>query len=461
MSVCLKYLYVCCAVCLLVSPFSSINADSNSGPWRLDDLVLDQDWISLKGHQRTRYETLQGQFRSNSSDDVSIFAFRTAVQADVRTEDISFTAELMDSRQEGADSTTPLNTSIVNALEFVQAHALIDVGARGNLKFGRYTMDLGTRRFVARNRYRNTVNNFTGIHGTWTTDSGDKLQLFYNLPVNRLPTDRASLENNRVRNDDEDFDVQFWGMYFESPQLIGQFKGDLFLFGLHEKDSPKLATRNRQFYTGGFRAYQPSSQGNMDFEVEAALQVGESRASRSSTDTTDLDHRAGFLHLEAGYTFENDWKTRAAFQFDYASGDKDPTDNENNRFDTLYGARRFDYGPTGTYGAFARSNLISPAYRITFNPHAQVNIMFAHRFHWLASDTDAWTTGGLRDTAGSTGSYLGNQPEIRVRWEAIPGNLRIECGVAHLFAGEFIKDAPSLVNKGDSTYGYLQSVFTF
>jgi hypothetical protein len=444
-----------------------ISADSGPAPYRLKDNFAHVDWFTVGGHQRARFESLNGQFRTGRSEDVSILAFRTAVQADVELEGVTISAELMDSRQEGADEDTPLGTSIVNTFELIQGHAIFDIGSPGKngqkaqLKVGRYTMDLGTRRFVARNRYRNTVNNFTGIHGSWIASSGEKVQLFYTLPVNRLPTDRGSLLNNRARIDDEDFDVQFWGAYIEAPELIGKISGDVFIFGLNEKDSSTLATRNRSIYTGGFRLFKSPQVSQVDFEFETALQLGESRASRSVTDTKDLDHFASFLHLEAGYTVDSAWGTRWAFQLDYSSGDKNPNDNENNRFDTLFGARRFDYGPTGTYGAFARSNLISPGYRITFDPREDVNVMLSHRFNWLASSNDAWTTGGLRDVTGSSGSYLGHQPEIRVRWDPLPGNLRLEVGLVHLFAGEFIENAPNANGQGEASYSYIQSIFTF
>ena len=45
---------------------------------------------------------------------------------------------------------------------------------------------------------------------------------------------------------------------------------------------------------------------------------------------------------------------------------------ENNRFDTLYGARRFDFGPTSIYGPFIRSNLNSPALRLFFKPEKTI-----------------------------------------------------------------------------------------
>ena len=46
--------------------------------------------------------------------------------------------------------------------------------------------------------------------------------------------------------------------------------------------------------------------------------------------------------------------------------------------------------------------------------------------------------------------------EIRIRWEPLPGNLRLEAGYAHLFAGEFMEDAPNSPDNGDADYVYTQ-----
>jgi len=170
---------------------------------------------------------------------------------------------------------------------------------------------------------------------------------------------------------------------------------------------------------------------------------------------------AFFQHAELGYTFDVESKLRAAFQFDYASGDADPFDDKNNRFDTLFGARRFEFGPTGIFGPFSRSNLITPGYRIILKPAGDWDVMFAHRFYWLASATDAWPTARIQDATGASGRYLGHQPEIRVRWGAIPGNLIIDVGAAYHFKGRFVNDAPGGTEEGDAAYAYVQSTITF
>ena len=165
-----------------------------------------------------------------------------------------------------------------------------------------------------------------------------------------------------------------------------------------------------------------------------------------------------------------DAKAPASWRFSKATGlpdwldiggDDSPTDGESNRFDTLYGARRFEHGPTGIYGAFARANIPSPGPRLVTKPAKPLEVMMTYRPYWLASDTDAWTISGMRDASGNSGSFVGHQLEARVRWDVLPGNVRLEAGSAYLFAGEFSKNAPNATFRGDTAYGYLSLELTF
>jgi len=192
--------------------------------------------------------------------------------------------------------------------------------------------------------------------------------------------------------------------------------------------------------------------------VETAYQFGESRNSAAPTDITNLNHRASFLHGHVGYQFENLWQSRLVMQFDYASGDKDPTDNESNRFVTLFGARRFDFGPTGIYGPIIRGNIITPGLRWEFVPNEKIRAFVGYRAFWLAEKKDGLTAAGLRDVNGNSGRFVGQQLESR--WQLnFSKQLQLELGGAYLMKGEFLEEAPNAPDTGDTFYVYSQIVY--
>ncbi|HAO88922.1 MAG TPA: hypothetical protein DCR00_08355, partial [Gammaproteobacteria bacterium] len=67
------------------------------------------------------------------------------------------------------DSGSPLDSFFANPLDILQANVTVPIANvfsesdRGFIKVGRFTMDQGSRRFVARNRFRNTINSFAGV----------------------------------------------------------------------------------------------------------------------------------------------------------------------------------------------------------------------------------------------------------------------------------------------------------
>lgn len=440
-----------------------------AGPWRLGEAAHLPKWLAISGTQRTRYETLDGQFRVGRSGGDQMLAFRTTVKLEASAEASSVVGEIVDSRQLLADSGTPATVlaSSVDALEWLQAYGAVRFSgpfsqeARSEIRFGRQTLEMGSRRLVARNRFRNTINTFTGLHYQWQPEEDSVVRAFYVLPVRRRPIDPRALLDSKVQIDDEGFDLQFWGVHAQRSDWFWGATGEAYVFGLHERDSAEWATRNRQIYTPGLRLSRRPAQQTWDFDFESILQVGSLRNSTAATDSRDLRHWAYFGHAEVGYTLGESWSPRAALIYDYASGDHRATDDASNRFDTLFGARRFEHGPTGIYGAFARSNIQSPGLRLSARPWASLDVRAAYRPYWLASASDAWTTSGLRDPRGRSGSLVGHQWEASVRWEVWPGNAQIELGGAYLLAGEFIEKAPNASGQGDSVYGYLAWDLTF
>jgi hypothetical protein len=443
-----------------LSAAPAADAAEDPDPWRLSKALRLPEWLEISGQHRTRYETLDDTFRAGRSGGDQMLAFRTMLRADVKLNGAGVTGELIDARQALADEGSPIDTTMVNTVELLQAYLSLDLesvlpaAGTNQIRLGRQTLDVGSRRLVARSNFRNTISAFTGALWQWQITEGPLLRAFYFLPVTRQPRDAPSLLDNEVEFDDESFDRQFWGLHSEWTSLPWGATGEVYLFGLHEEDSD-AETRNRQLYTPGLRLSRRPAKGAWDFDFETVVQLGESRATDAPDDMRDLDHFAHFHHAEVGYTLEHSWSPRVSLLYDYASGDDDPDDGQNNRFDTLYGDRTFEHGPSGIYGAFNRSNIQSPGYGLSIRPVSGIELRVTHRLYWLASSTDAWTTSGVRDPSGESGSFIGHQLEGRLRWEIVPDNVRVELGGAQLFAGRFMEEAPNSNGQGDCTYGYV------
>lgn len=436
--------------------------------WRLDTALGSPDWLSLDGTYRVRYESLDGDYRANAPagrDDILVE--RLLVNARVGGSRFYADVELEDSRQQLADAATPVGTDIVNTVEPLQAFLgarfddVFRQGDRLDLSAGRITIDAGSRRLVARNRFRNTLNAFTGIEGVWTGADGSRVQTFYTLPVQREPTAKSALLDNDIELDSESASIRFWGLIASRPHVLGRATGEVYLYGLHSQDAPGIAVADRNLYTPGARMYIKPSRHAWDFELEGALQFGISRMTTAASDRRDLHHFAQFFHGDMGYTFAAPWSPRVVLQYDYASGDRNPRDGDDNRFDTLYGARRFDFGPTGIYGAFARSNISTPGLRIEVEPTRRVSGMFGYRAFWLASSRDQFTTAKLQDPTGGSGSFLGNQVETSVKVSLLPSNLALEIGAAYLFHGSFLETVPQAPTDDDTAYFYTAATLTF
>lgn len=434
--------------------------------WTLDEALGLPERLSLSGDFRLRYEHLWNQFRAGRPGNDEILALRTRIHAHLRLADwLAVDAEMQDSRAYLADDNTPVGTGLVNTVELLQAYLdlsfLGPLGGAHELKLGRVTMDIGSRRLVARNRYRNTSNAFMGLEGHWTLATGRRLRWFYTLPVQRLPSDRDSLVDNEIEFDETDADFQFWGLFFAEDLPWGD-RGELYAFGLHERetfdDSDGDIVPQRRLATPGFRLLREREEGRFDYELETAFQLGTSRGPLAGS--RSLDHFAHYHHFKVGYTFAAPWAPRVVLHYDYASGDRDPFDGDNERFDTLFGARRFEYGPTSIYGAVARSNINTPGVRFEVRRDPHWSGMVDYRAIWLASDRDEWVGTGVQDPAGSSGSFVGQQLEMRLRWRPFPGNVLLEAGYAHLFAGRFIDEAPNS-NGGDTNYVYSQVILEF
>ncbi|WP_305324465.1 alginate export family protein [Methylicorpusculum sp.] len=434
--------------------------------WNLHDTLKLPQWLSLSLEQRTRYEVLGGQFQANAKGGDQQIPLATCLSLEASFNDFRLGAEFMDSRQFGSDSGSTLNNTHANQSDFLQAYLawaqtnFLDSGIGTEVILGRQTLNLGSRRLVARNVFRNTINAFTGARFRFQDNGKWQFNGFVTLPVGRYPNEKQELLDSKHEWDTELYKTWFSGGFLEIYDIVWKINAELFLYHLSEDDQNENDTRNRRLFTPGMRWYRKPAKGEIDFQVETAGQLGTIRATTEADDTKNLDHQAWFQHLSLGYTLELPWSPRFVLQYDYASGESNPNDDKNERFDTLFGARRFEYSPTGIYGAIARSNINSPGTRLIIAPRDNVEAFISHRLIWLAESRDTWTASALRDRSGASGDFLGHQIELSTRWN-VNSSFNLETGWTHLFKGDFARDAPNAPDEEDVDYFYVQSLFRF
>lgn len=433
-------------------------------PTLYDALGSPSDWI-VSGTFRVRDEAIADQFRPAPVPRSDHFlSFRTTLFAEYTHGPVHLGAELFDSRGYGQRPGSSVGTTEVNAVELGQAYVAVDLGegagtaAPGRVTVGRFTMDDGSRRLIARNQFRNTINAFTGARLDWREGEG-AVRLFWTMPQIRQPDDVQGVRDNVVRWDRETTDLQFFGGSYTRQGVLGGSL-EVYGYGLAERDSPRLATRNRRLFTPGVRLYRAPKAGRLDYDLEGIYQTGHARASTRPTDLADLSVSAGFVHAEAGRSFAAPWSPRLAVQYDQASGDKGRP-GRFSRFDTLFGARRGEYGPTSLWGPVQRANLHSPAVRLEVTPDSRWDGFVAVRGLWLDQPTDSFAATGVRDPRGLSGTYAGTQVEGRARYWLMPKFARLEGGAAWLDKGRFLKTAPNAPKDGNPAYGYVELDLSF
>lgn len=173
----------------------------------------DSPHVSLSGSHRLRYESMHNGPRVTAAETDEVLVSRLLFSATFQSASVHGQFELQDSRAWLHGPRTPIGTDDVNALEPLQAW----VGWRGgddlgmDIRLGRMTKDLSTRRLVARNRFRNTLNAFEGLDLTVSNESL-WVNAFAFRPVHREPFAPRAVRDNDIKLDRTSSEQLFTGV---------------------------------------------------------------------------------------------------------------------------------------------------------------------------------------------------------------------------------------------------------
>ncbi len=405
-----------------------------------DERFADLDWLLFGVEQRTRFEIRDDFFAAGGRSDER-FLLRTRMYVGIRdvADPFRFGLEFQDSRRFGSE--LPENVGEIDENELLQAYGElyfkdgVGEGQPLSIRLGRMSFDSVDRRLFARNRFRNTTNAFDGLRvrlGDATTVW--EVEAFAFQPVER-----------RLRRFDHGDDERWiYG-------VAGYFRGwwphvvlEPYYFALDE--DRKGMTPDREIHTIGLHAYGLIGETGFDYDFNVAFQFG---------DRTGGHHRAFAAHGELGYSFGDSWGTRVAGMLNYASGDDDPGDRSDERFENLFGAAHTMYGHADL---FAWQNMVSPSLHVTTSPTERLRIEAVYRAFWLASDTDAFVRAALRDPTGESGDFVGQEVDLRLRYWICDG-VELDVGYAHFFPENFVRNVTETTDDSDFFYVAMRVVF--
>jgi hypothetical protein len=443
--------------------------------WLKDyDSFADIDWLDIGFEYRARYEHRDNDFRraQENIDDPLLLRSRAYLGLKNILDPFRFAVEVQDSRRNHSDYTRSNDTRDIDKADVLQAYlelyfkeSIFGKDDLGNsrpfwVRGGRLAWESLDRRLIARNEWRNTTNTFQGVRANIGEKKNDwQLEAFAVQPVQRF-TDKL---------DEVDHSQNFYGVigdwrrwseyvtiqpyYFLLKQngdkveydTNGNLYSDRSVYTAAQQNQANI---DREIHTGGVRVFGVVPGTQWDYDANYAKQWGhQQRFISNAIGYRNVDHDAFAYNAEVGYSFKHPWKPRVSASYGVASGDKTTASgndfSDNGRFDRLFGFAR----PWSNNDYIQMENIRASKVRLEFDPQVPYlnNVKVDTGFSWYRLDdpTDRWNAGAnLRDRTGKSGSDLGKEFDLRVRFP-LSQYASLNLGYAHFWAGDFVKNAVS------------------
>lgn len=359
---------------------------------------------------------------------------RTRLYGDVHADDwFRAYAEAIDATSAWEDlPPRPTEENRFDALNLFGDARIID-GNGGDLwlRAGRQELLYGAQRLISPLDWSNTRRTFDGVKMFWRGEKWD-VDGFWTRPV-----PFSQHVNNDHNFDAPDPNQEFFGLY-ASRKDWKNHKLDLYYLRLAKYDGV-VPFQNHTFgsrYEGKCEAWL--------WEAEAGYQFG---------GFGPLDHSAGFYTLGGGRKLQRfGWNPVVWVYYDWASGDRDPTDGVHGTFNQLFPLGHKYFGWMDIVG---RQNIEDWNFQLTLTPRPNLEfILWWHVFHLQQARDALYDAAGTPirvDPTGAAGSDVGNEADLSLRWTFRP-RADVLFGYSHLFPGPFLLHTPGGAEGRDFYY---------
>jgi hypothetical protein len=379
-------------------------------------------WLRVRGEFRERFEGFDGSGFTEGRDDYYALS-RVRLNATITpSKSLSFQANVHDARV--ADKTIgPTTAPFRGPIDLRTGFA--DVGSATApiaLRLGRQELAFGEQRLLG--------------HLAWvnTGRSWDAARVILRSKAFQADVFGASL----VRSLPDAFDKsgngnRLAGVYATTGRLLPGASVEPFvvwrrdvnlrseLGGIGNLSQTTIGTR----VAGKLRA-------GLDYSVEMALQ-------RGSLAADSIDAWAG--HWQMRESLPGAGAVKIISEYNFASGDADPTDGTRGTFDQLYPTGHDKLGLADQVGW---RNVHHIREGVEFTPIGATPITASYHTWWLANGNDAlYAAGGgpiARLAGGAPSTHIGHELDVQVA-RALTPQIQMAAGYAHLFTGAFLKQA--------------------
>ena len=378
-------------------------------------------WLRVRGEFRQRVEGFDNAGFVEGRDD-TFFLSRVRLTATATGSNVAGTIQVHDARV--GDKTVGAVTAPFKAA-FDVRQAFVDVGnAKAPLaaRLGRQEIVFGDQRLVGHAGWLNSGRTFDAARVTIKSKAA-QIDLFA-ASVVRILDDEFDKSGNGNR---------FAGAYVSSARIVPRGIAEPYMFWRRDvnlRAETGAVGPLEQVTTGARLAGKLPAR--LDYNVEMDIQ-------RGSLGPDSVRAWAGHWQLRG--TMPGKRTPHAIGEYNYASGDRNPSDGIRGTFDQLYPTAHEKYGLADQVGW---RNIHHVRVGFDVSPAKATPIAVSYHSYWLAEARDAlYAASGAalaRVATGAASTRVGQELDVQVSRPLFP-QLALAAGYSHLFAGPFLKEA--------------------
>ncbi len=415
--------------CLLFFPFSlpaqapSERISTSPLETALLSSLKTPDWLDLSGVFRFRFEGRSGLgFLDGVDDGYGLTRARINIGVQPHPQ-VRFFFQGQDSRAPGI---RPAASTGVFRDPVDLRQAFLEIGGSRNaplvLTVGRQLLGYGDQKLVGPLEWANTARSFDAVKVALRTEV---------VNVDLFSASVVRTDPNRQINHPLDGD----NLHGVHVQLNNSVEGVLIEPFLLWRTNPRVAGEgsigDMDQYTAGVYSARNGAPG-WQYVASAVKQWG---------DFAEATIDATFLSVLGGYQFDIEVRPRLFFEYNYASGDSNPTDGVQGSFDNIYPTAHIYYGYNDLVGLRNIKNL-----RLGSSVRAAGRVTLGLDFHafWLAEPNDhlynvLGTAPAVRTPdGGASDTKVGNELDFSASLP-VGNTVTLLGGVGHMFPGPFLE----------------------